>query len=361
MWMGNLVRATSTDEKTGKDWLFFLLSGFGLSIAALAIAASISEYAISLSVPVLLPITFGFALSLGFHLVRGKHTGKTKTALTWFGWNQNGKTYLLLFAIEVILLGVSIRVADTNHMADTTPHWLGSMLSTTSYIIVPWLGIVMAALLIRRVFSSEQPPTWHSTIPALLMVTTLFLMIGYQALLISMWDVATDGLGWVFLWLTSSTIGIGSAIFIAWIMPRKRIWIAILFALIVPSVLLVARNLGTYDRDHKWGTTPIITTERRADRIDKAIQRYYEKNNRYPQALSDLTPRYLLYIPNPYIIPGQDWCYEGEADYYQFGYVYRQYFSTPASVRIHSSAGKPFTSNWGCEDEAEPYAKPLGF
>ncbi len=167
MWMGNLVRATSTDEKTGKDWLFFLLSGFGLSIAALAIAASISEYAISLSVPVLLPITFGFALSLGFHLVRGKHTGKTKTALTWFGWNQNGKTYLLLFAIEVILLGVSIRVADTNHMADTTPHWLGSMLSTTSYIIVPWLGIVMAALLIRRVFSSEQPPTWHSTIPAL--------------------------------------------------------------------------------------------------------------------------------------------------------------------------------------------------
>ena len=219
----------------------------------------------------------------------------------------------------------------------------------------------MAALLIRRIFSSEQPPIWRTAAPALLMVTTLFLMIGYQALLISMWDVATDGLGWVFLWLTSSTIGIGLAMLIAWSMPRKHIWSSILFALTVPSVLLAARNLGTYDKNHTWGVTPIITTEHRADKIDKAIQRYYEKNNGYPQALSDLTPRYLLYIPNPYIIPGQDWCYEGGADYYQFGYVYRQYYSTPASVRIHSSAGEPFTSNWGCEDEAEPYTKPLGF
>ncbi len=29
------------------------------------------------------------------------------------------------------------------------------------------------------------------------MVTVFLLMIGYQAMLISMWDVATDGLGWI--------------------------------------------------------------------------------------------------------------------------------------------------------------------
>ncbi len=184
------------------------------------------------------------------------------------------------------------------------------------------------------------------------MVAVLFLMIGYQAMLLSMWDAATDGLGWIFLWLTTSTIGIGSAMLMTWSMPRKQLWVAILFAVTVPLVLIEAQHLGTYDSDHKWGTTPIITTERRADQIDNAIQRYYEKNREYPQALSDLTPRYLLYIPNPFIIPKQDWCYEGGSDHYRFGYVYRQSFSSPASVRIRSSAGEPSDTGWGCEDES---------
>ncbi len=40
-------------------------------------------------------------------------------------------------------------------------------------------------------------------------------------------------------------------------------------------------------------------------------------------------------------------------DHYRFGYVYRQYFSSPASVQIHSSAGEPSDTNWGCQNEAE--------
>jgi hypothetical protein len=193
------------------------------------------------------------------------------------------------------------------------------------------------------------------------MVATLFLMIGYQAMLLSMWDVATDGLGWIFLWLTASTIGIGSAMLMTWSMQRKQLWVAILFALIVPSMLLEARNIGTYDQNHTWGTTPIITTERRADKIDKAIQRYYERNNEYPQSLSDLVPLYILYIPNPFIIPGQDWCYQGRSNYYRFGYVYRKVFSTPAFVRIHSSVGEWSNASWGCQGEADSIPVPYGF
>ena len=32
MWMGNLVREKGGDERTGKDWLFFLLGGLGASM-----------------------------------------------------------------------------------------------------------------------------------------------------------------------------------------------------------------------------------------------------------------------------------------------------------------------------------------
>jgi hypothetical protein len=184
------------------------------------------------------------------------------------------------------------------------------------------------------------------------MIAILFSMIGYQAMLTSIWDDATDGLGWIMMWMLTSIIGIGSAILVAWSMPPKRVWVAILFALAVPSMLVGANNLSHNDASF---SKPILVTEQRADKIDKAIQRYYEKNNEYPQALSDLTPWYLLYTPNPLIIPGQDWCYQGGADYYRFGYVYRRVFSVPASVKIHSSVGEASDANWECQNEANKY------
>ena len=394
MWVGNLVRTRGVDEKAGMRWLLFLLGGFGSSIGTIVIANLISDFAFSMSAPVLLPIMFGFTAALSLHLAQDRDIGTTMavlfsiiiilflswivlsnnwmvllltilvaslTAFAWLVWDRNDKWHLILFTLEVILLRVSLRVTDMNRISDMTPNWLASFISFGTYLFIPWAGIVLTALLIRRLLSKDQLLNWRAVTSTLVMVAVLFLMIGYQAVLVSMWDVATDGLGWIFLWLTTSTIGIGSAMLMTWSMPRRQLWAAILFALTVPLVLLEARNLGTYDKDRKWGTTPIITTEQRASSIDKAIQQYFERNNEYPEALSDLTPRYLLYIPNPYIIPGLDWCYEGGADHYRFGYVYRQYFSTPASVRVHSSAGGPFDTDWGCEEEAEIYSAPPGF
>jgi len=394
MWAGNVIRAQVADEKAGKDWLWFLAVGLGLSVIAFILAISIGDRTSNFTMPVLLPITFGFAAALEVHLFQSHNinVGKlaliflliavmlslgsfanswtilllffliaTLTALAWLIWGQNGRQYLLLFTIEVVLLLVSIRVTDMSRISDMTPHWLASSLSVISYLFIPWAGIVLSALLIRRLFVSELPPTWREVALTLIMVAILFSMVGYQAMLTSLWDVATDGLGWVLLLMTSSTIGIGSAMLMTWSIPRKRLWASILFAFTVPLILAQAHNVANYDKDHTWGTKPIITTEYRAEKIDKAIQHYYEKNNEYPQALSELTPWYLLYIPNPVIIPGQDWCYEGGIDHYRLGYVYREFFSMPASVRVHSFAGEPSTSNWGCEEEAAPYSKPLGF
>jgi hypothetical protein len=106
---------------------------------------------------------------------------------------------------------------------------------------------------------------------------------------------------------------------------------------------------------------PTVVTEQRAEAVNRAIQRYHKQNGAYPRTLTDLTPRYLMYISNPLIIPGQTWCYEGGDNYYRLGYVHRQFFSSPASVRVHAVVGKPSVSAWGCEDEAAKYPAPPGY
>ncbi len=164
MWIGNIIRSRGGDDKAEKRWLLFLLGGLGLSVAAFIIAMSISEYVFSFSMPVLLPILFGFTAALSLHLVRQRNISAVTasllslatllflswiitlsnnwmilllilmvgvlTALVWFVWDKMRKQYLSLFVLEVILLGISIRVADANRISDLSPHWLASMLST---------------------------------------------------------------------------------------------------------------------------------------------------------------------------------------------------------------------------------------
>ena len=51
----------------------------------------------------------------------------------------------------------------------------------------------------------------------------------------------------------------------------------------------------------------------------QAIETYYARKGSYPQDLRQLTPWYVLSLPGPVIIYGQDWCYDGGDDYYRLG------------------------------------------
>lgn len=42
-----------------------------------------------------------------------------------------------------------------------------------------------------------------------------------------------------------------------------------------------------------------------------------------------LTPGYVLSLPGPVIIYGQDWCHDGGDDYYRLGYVVCEHWSGP--------------------------------
>jgi hypothetical protein len=124
--------------------------------------------------------------------------------------------------------------------------------------------------------------------------------------------------------------------------------VALAFAAVIVISMGYAHRLGNYGPDDEWGKLPSIMTERRAEAIHRALLRYHEHNGSYPDALPELTPRYMLYLPTPFMIPGQAWCYEGGGEHFQFGYVYREFFSSPASARTYAAAGEPVDTVWKC-------------
>jgi hypothetical protein len=159
----------------------------------------------------------------------------------------------------------------------------------------------------------------------------------------------------------SYVFGVAAAIHQSWSLPLKRNAFVFGLALLTLVIIMGANAFGTFGFDGEWGNVPHARTARRAEMINQAILRYYEQQGHYPQALANLTPGYLLYLPTPFIIPHQDWCYQGGPGYYRLGYVYRDYFSTPASVKVFAAAGQPPNPSWSCDAEAAKYPGPPSY
>jgi hypothetical protein len=188
------------------------------------------------------------------------------------------------------------------------------------------------------------------------LVIPVLLLMAWHAATASAWDVATDGLGGIFMLQLGFVFGIACAAHESWRLPVKNNTYVFGFVFMILAITVAGNSFGTYGFDGDWGNVPHARTARRAEMINRAIQRYYLQEKQYPQELADLTPAYMVYIPTPFIIPRQGWCYQGGEDYYRLGYVYRDYFSTPASVKIHAAAGIPPDLSWPCDDEAVKYS-----
>ena len=397
VWVGSHVRASAEDEKGVQRWLLFLLGVLTLLLIIHVIAISMSNRASSFLVAFFLPVTCGTVATLFLHFFSGqmvwsRDTVKTRLlllivvfllillgiagdltvtvfiifggvllALVWKVWNWIGRWYLAAWAVQMIFLCVSIWATDANTPLLVIPPWLGFIAQMAVVFVIPGLAIIIAARLVYMSQVGDQSKDWRKVILILLLVASILLLVGYQIALASVWDVTTDGLGGIFLWFLVSVSGIASAMVMARFLPKKRRLLALAFALIVLISMRYAFWIGTYGPDGQWGMSPAFVTERRAETVGRAIQRYYDQYGEYPRVLSDLVPRNLVYIPKPIMIPGQTWCYEGGAEYYQLGYVYRQYFSSPASVRIHVADGNPPDPDWACEDEAAMYPAPPGY
>ena len=279
--------------------------------------------------------------------------GGSAIALIWQVWGGSEKRLVVASAVLFIWLLVDSMGNVLGTASRETPSWLRPVFGPVA-LAIDVIVIVVIARLVHGCLAGDRPFVKGMTALRLALAALLLLAMGYRIGSARVWDTATDGLGGVFLAMSTSAVSIAVAMVMELKLPNRRKLAARAFAILVPVAMWSAFSIG-------GKISPPALTEKRAERIDRAVQRFFERNDRYPAQLADLTPWYLWRIPEPVIIPGQTWCYEGSEEHYRLGYVYRQYFSTPASVRVHAAKGEPPDPAWACDEEAAKYPAPPGY
>ncbi len=277
----------------------------------------------------------------------------------WLVWDRLGKGTAFSYLSLLLLLLLSGWAIDTSSEFSFLPATLARLARSLTWL-APALGIIFLCRLLGWGLADEPDGRARRLLLAALLALPVLLLLAWQAATASAWDVATDGLGGIFLLELSAVFGIAAIVHQSWKAPVKRSGLLFGVVMLLLAVVTAANSFGTFGFDGAWGNVPHARTARRAETINRAVLRYYEEQGQFPRTLSDLRPAYLLYLPTPFIIPSQDWCYQAGPDFYRLGYVYRDYFSTPASVKLFASAGQPPDPSWPCEAEAAKYPAPGG-
>lgn len=148
----------------------------------------------------------------------------------------------------------------------------------------------------------------------------------------TVWDNTTDPLG--FFWLFTPILAaiLAGGLLSTFLTGRMKI-AGLTFTVIAPVLLIVVSASAQRVDNH-------ALTKARAERVAQAIETYRARVGYYPQNLSQLSPWFIFPLPEPVIIFGQHWCYDGSDNYYRLGYIDRQHWSDPRLIgRIHKTAG----------------------
>jgi hypothetical protein len=190
----------------------------------------------------------------------------------------------------------------------------------------------------------RKSSVWLSAILQFGLAAVLLGYLAYTIVWASIWDQTSDGLGGVMFATWASLAAIAAGMLMGVTATKWYRSAGFVFAILVPALMFGAFSYG-------WSVSYHAITEERASRIQDAIESFYTENGRYPQELSELVPNYLFRIPEPIILREENWCYQGGLGYYRLGAFYREYFSTPLSLREYASAGNPPETSWACEQQ----------
>jgi hypothetical protein len=270
------------------------------------------------------------------------------TALVWQAWEWRGKRrWLAYLALFLLLLIVCAGYLTPTSWLMNRPKWLYDFILIGNLFVWPIVAVVLVARLVHTSLASDQPSNWTAAVIHLAVAVLLLLVTGHLIVTETVWVQAEDSLS--VIPIVVFTAGVAAAMLLAWVVRGWRRLAALIFVLLVMLTASYASALG-------WRMSPTGLTEVRAEKIERAIQRYYERNGQYPSELAALTPFYLWRIPPPMIFRDQTWCYEGGDGYYRLGYVHQPTFGVPPeyiSIRIHAALGEPLKSSWPCDDELE--------
>jgi hypothetical protein len=219
-----------------------------------------------------------------------------------------------------------------------------SSLGPAMLFLIP-LALINAALLLYSglsLLSSESQ--LRMVIPVFLVGILLVIKALFNLYDLTVWDNTYDALGYLWLFIPIFAVLLsGLTLLIA--LPSRTKLAGILYLLLLPVLMIQVSTLAQRVDFRR------ITTQR-AERVAEAIESFYARQGHYPESLSELTPQYILALPEPMIIYGQDWCYESGDDYYRLGYVDREHWSDPRLIgRIYKAKGEVPDLRRMCEDE----------
>ncbi len=221
---------------------------------------------------------------------------------------------------------------------------LFSNLTTAAFFLIP-LALVNAAFLLYSGLSlRSSEPQARIIIPIFFVGILLILGTLFKIYDLTVWDTTYDPLKYILLFAPMLAILL-SALTLLIALPSKTKLAGIAYLLLVPVLMIWVSTLAQ-QVDFR------VLTSQRAERVVQAIESFYAREGHYPASLSELTPRYILALPEPVIIYGQTWCYESGDGYYRLGYVDREHWSDPRMIgRIYKAEGQTSEQSLMCEAE----------
>lgn len=397
---GARIALSQLDLHTDRQFFFYLLGGsvFLLLVqAAVSLISCLSGWeALDLLRYLLLPVLLSFLalLLLNLHALRNSSRQEWRNFL-WLAaalllllgsllWQTFDIGLLILagalilalvwavashweaaaFLLSLLVLLGLARLAFTgmDQAFESLPAWLSTPINYLSYFSAA-LGIALAAALVAsalRKFQNRYPLAVESSrlrfsaILQLGLALLLLACLAYTILWLSIWDQTSDGVGGVLFAMESGLIGVAAGAVMG---MKAKSWFrsaGFFYALLVPLLMFGSFTYG-------WSVSYHELTEQRAARIQAALERYKDQEGAYPAALSGLVPRQLLWVPEPVILRGEDWCYASSGGGYYLGVYWREYFSTPLELRLLMQQGDRIEIPTACEDRLKMLKEKYDF
>jgi hypothetical protein len=187
---------------------------------------------------------------------------------------------------------------------------------------------------------------WIIAIALLLCMFLLFKSL-HNLYWLLVWDKTADGIGHFWMMFGPLPIAFITGLMLVVALEGKQKLAGLLYLLVIPGLLIVL-----VVRVPQVDVRQI--TEKRAEHVVRAIEAFHAQWGFYPPELRYLISWGTSRLPEPTIIYGQDWCYQGRDDHYTLGYVYHKDWSDPHLLgEVYKTAGGDPAPESVCDTEIE--------
>jgi hypothetical protein len=261
---------------------------------------------LGLAMVILFGLLWSSQLGVGYLILPGALIVASGWAIgRWRGW--------LAVALSLVSLGIifmfSQFMSRPPNFTESPPSPVISILFLFALYVIPGLAVVMSAVLITTTLQVTRIAGEDTTLnyprgmqlARIGFALILLIYLAYTIFWGSVWDHTNDGLFGVTVSQLSAIIASGTGMIMTSALRGRYRLAGLLFIVIMPLFLYQSFEAG-------WRVSYHEITERRAERIAGALDRFHERDGYYPESLEALTPRDLLILQQPVILAGEEWC-----------------------------------------------------